>query len=204
MLTRSTQKGMLSTLKGSVYYTSEGKMACHYSEPQEILVTNNSKGEFMIYDFQKNTVAQKQNYMMSTETNQLFYFLEANRGDLGLSKMGFTLKETKFQEGLKITVWSPPMQLANSILKVEVAHNKSNPVFLGYFDKKGKAINKVYFYKYQMVAGLHFPTAVTQISYVTEKDSVISKTVYSNFKSDEKVDDQYLNFKIPGNAKVSQ
>ncbi len=204
MLTRSTRKGTLSTLKASVYYTSEGKMACHYTEPQEVLIVNNSKGEFMIYDFLKNSVAQKQNYMMSTESNQLFYFLEHSRGDLGLSKMGFSLKETKFQEGMKITVWSPPMQLANDILKVEVAHNKNNPVFLGYFDKKGKAINKVYFYKYQMVAGLSFPSSVTQISYVTAKDSVISKTVYSSFKVDQEVDEQYLNFKIPANAKVTQ
>lgn len=204
MLTRSTNKGMLSTLKGSVYYTSEGKMACHYNEPQEMLIMNNSKGEFTIYDFNKNTVAQKQNYMLGTETNQLFYFLENNRGDLGLFKMGFTLKETKFLEGLKITVWLPPMQLASEIQKVEVAHNKNNPVFLGYFDLKGKAINKVYFYKYEIVAGLQFPTAVTQISYFDAKDSVISKTSYSNFKVDQQVDEQYLNFKMPSNAKVIQ
>jgi outer membrane lipoprotein-sorting protein len=204
MVTRSTHKGMLSTLKAGVYYTSEGKMACHYNEPQEMLITSNAKGEFMIYDFAKNTVVQKQNYMMSTESNQLFYFLENNRGDLGLAKMGFSLKETKFNEGLKVTVWSPPMNVANDISKVEVAHDKNNPVFLGYFDKKGKPINKTYFYNYQMVAGLNFPTAVTQIAILDAKDSIISKTTYANFKVDQQVDEQYLNFKIPTNAKVTQ
>ncbi|MBS1505717.1 MAG: hypothetical protein JSS79_03630 [Bacteroidetes bacterium] len=204
MLTRSTRKGQLTTLKATVFYTSEGKMACHYVEPKEILVVNNSKGEFLVYDFINNSVAQKQNYLMSTETNQLFYFLESNRNDLGLSKMGFTLKETKFEGNLKITVWSPPLQLAKDISKVEVAHEKNNPVFLGYFDKKGKAINKVYFYNYQLVGATNFPAAVTQINYVTAKDSVISKTVYSNFKLDQDVNDQYLNFKIPANARVTQ
>ncbi len=202
MLTRTTRKGMVSRVNASVYYTSEGKMACHYTEPQELMIINNSKGDFTVYDFVNNTVAQKQNYLMSTETNQLFYFLENNRGDLGLSKMGFTLKETKFAKGLKITVWMPPMQLLNQISRVEVAHDKNNPVFLGYFDKKGKAINKVYFYNYEMIAGLRFPTSVTQISLVKDKDSIISKTTYSNFKVDQEVDEKYLNFKIPTNAKV--
>lgn len=204
MLTRSTQKGLVNTLKASVYYTSEGKMASYYSEPQPMLVSNNAKGEILVYDFKKNSVTQKQNFMMSTETNQLFYFLENNKNDLGLAKMGFSLKETKFEDGLRITVWQPPMPLMKDIQKVELAHDKANPVFLGYFDKKGKAINKVFFYSYQSVAGIQFPTSVTQITYTTEKDSVISKTLYSNFKVDKDVDEQYLNFKVPANAKVNR
>jgi len=204
MLMRSTKKGALTTWKAAVYYTSEGKMACHYTDPREAVVTMNTKGEFTVYDFESNTVAQKQNFAMSSENNQLFYFLENNRGDLGLSKMGFTLKETKFQDGLKITAWTPPMQLANEVSKVEVAHDKNNPVFLGYFNKKGKAFSKVYFYNYHMIAGLYFPAAVTQINYTNAKDSIVSKTIYSNFKVDKEVDEQYLNFKIPTNAKVAQ
>lgn len=202
MQTRSARNGKMSTIKASIYYTSEGKMASHYTVPAEILILNNTKGEFTVYDFVNNTVAQKQNYLLSSETNQLFYFLENNRGDLGLSKMGFALKETKFQDGLRITVWHPPMQLAKDISKVEVAHDKNNPVFLGYFNKKGKAINKVFFYNYEWVAGLKFPTSVTQISLINAKDSIVSKTMYSNFKTDKEVDDHFLTFKIPANAKV--
>ncbi|GHN00890.1 hypothetical protein WSM22_23790 [Cytophagales bacterium WSM2-2] len=204
MLTRSVAKGGLSTIKAAVYYTSEGKMACHYIDPHEALVTSNSKGELTVYDYESNSVLQRQNMAMSSEFNQLFYFLENNRGDLGLSKMGFSLKETKFQDGLKITVWLPPMQLANEVSKVELAHDKNNPAFLGYFNTKGKAFSKVYFYNYEMVAGLRFPTAVTQINYTSPKDSLISKTTYSNFKVDKEVDEQYLNFKIPTNAKITQ
>jgi outer membrane lipoprotein-sorting protein len=203
MVTRSAQKGLVNTLKATVYYTSEGKMASLYAEPQPMLVTNNAKGEIMVYDFKNNSVTQKQNFMMSTETNQLFYFLENNKNDLGLGKMGFGLKETRFEDGLRITVWQPPMQLAKDISKVELAHERSNPVFMGYFDKKGKALNKVFFYNYQTVAGLQFPSAVTQITYTSEKDSVVSKTSYSNFKVDSDVDEQYLNFKVPSNAKVN-
>ena len=204
MLTRSTYKGKLSSLKATVFYTSAGKMVSYYREPTEMLITNNSKGEITMYNFKNNTVIQKQNSMMSTDVNQLYYFLENNKNDLGLTKIGFVLTETKFKDGLKITVWSPPMQLVRDILKVELAHDKGNPVFLGYFDLKGKAINKVFFYDYHLVGGLQFPASVTYINFKGVNDSIISKTSYSNFKVDQEVDEQYLNFVIPANAKVTQ
>ncbi len=204
MLTRSTYKGKLSSLKATVFYTSAGKMVSYYREPAEMLITNNSKGEITMYNFKNNTVIQKQNSMMSTDVNQLYYFLENNKNDLGLTKIGFVLTETKFKDGLKITVWSPPMQLVKDILKVELAHDKGNPVFLGYFDLKGKAINKVFFYDYHLVGGLQFPASVTYINFKGVNDSIISKTSYSNFKVDQEVDEQYLNFVIPANAKVTQ
>ncbi len=204
MLTRSTYKGKFSSLKATVFYTSAGKMVSYYREPTEMLITNNSKGEITMYNVKNNTVIQKQNSMMSTDVNQLYYFLENNKNDLGLTKIGFVLTETKFKDGLKITVWSPPMQLVRDILKVELAHDKGNPVFLGYFDLKGKAINKVFFYDYHLVGGLQFPASVTYINFKGVKDSIISKTSYSNFKVDQEVDEQYLNFIIPANAKVTQ
>jgi len=202
MLSRSTHNGKLTVVKAVVFYTSAGKMVSYYHDPTELLITNNSKGEVSIYNYAQNTVTQTQNSMMGTEVNQLFYFMENNKNDLGLTKIGFTLVETRFQDGLKITVWVPPIQLLKQILKVELAHDKSNPVFLGYFDMKGNAVNKAFFYNYEMVGGRQFPTAVTYISFKSKKDSIISKTSYSNIKVDQQVDEQYLNFTIPTNAKT--
>lgn len=204
MVTRVAQGGSMRTMKATLFFTADGKMASHYSEPEPALVTNNAKGEILIYDFTRNTVTRKQNYLFNTESNQLFYFLEKSRADLGLAAMGFRLAETKFTEGLKVTVWSPPMQLAKSISRVELAHDKGNPVFLGYFDVAGKAISKTYFYQYQQVAGIQFPAAVSQINRITDTDSIVSKTQYSHFKVDRDVDDTYLRFQIPSDAAVIQ
>jgi len=204
MVTRIAQGGGMRTMKATLYFTADGKMASHYTEPEPFLVTNNTKGEIMMYDFGRNTVTRKQNYLLNTESNQLFFFLEKSRADMGLAAMGFRLTETKFAEGLKITVWTPPMQLAKDISKVELAHDKGNPVFLGYFDQRGKAISKMYLYQYQYVAGIQFPAAVSQISHISDADSIVSKTQYSNFKSGGEVDETYLRFQIPANAKVVQ
>ena len=202
MLTRVTRKGYISTMRAEVYYTSQGRMVSHYTEPQEMIVSNDKKGDMFVYTQKDNTVVQKQNFLFGTDQNQLFYFLENNKNDLGLSKMGFVLRETKFEDGLKITVWTPPLHLLKDIGKAELAHEKSNPVFLGYFSSKGKILKRVYFSNYQQIASVQFPTSITQITYETPKDSVLSKTTYTNIKLDRDVPDDFLNFKIPTNAKV--
>lgn len=202
METRASRKGLVTILKAEVFYTAEGKMVSHYTEPQELLVTNDKKGDITIYNYKENSIIQKQNFLFNTDQNQLFFFLENNKGTLGLDKMGFTLTETTFEDGLKITKWLPPMGIAKEISKAELAHEKDSPVFLGYFDKKGKAIKKVYFYNYRYLAALNFPAAITQITFENSKDSIVTKTTYSNFKLDKEVSDEYFNFKIPPGAKV--
>ncbi len=52
--------------------------------------------------------------------------------------MGYTLKATGFEDGLKITNWSPPMQLATQVSKVELVHEKGNPIYMGYHDTQRK------------------------------------------------------------------
>lgn len=202
MLSRSTRKGLVNTIKATVYYTAAGKMVSHYYEPTELLITNNKNGDISVYNFKDNTISQKQNFMLGTDQNQLFYFLENNKTDLGLTKMGFLLKETRFEDGLKISVWIPPLNLVRQISRVELVHEKNNPIFLGYFDIKGRVIKKNYFYDYRQVASVSFPTNVTQITFENAKDSIISKVSYSGFKLDNEVSEEYLNFKIPDNAKT--
>src|SRR6478609_2519417 len=202
MLTRTTKKGLISTLKAKIFYTSEGKMVSYYSDPRELLIINNKNGDISMYDIKDNSVTQKQNFLFRTDQNQMFYFLENNKSDLGLAKMGFALKETKFEDGLKISVWIPPFSLAREISKVELVHEKNSPIFLGYFNMKGKAIKKAYFYNYTQVASVYFPATLTQITFENDKDSIVSKVSYSNFKLDQDVSDEYLQFKIPDNAKV--
>ena len=202
MLSRSTRKGLVNTLKAKIFYTSEGRMVSYYYEPEKVLVTNNKKGDISIYNFKENSISQKQNFLFGTDQNQLFYFLGDNRSDLGLSKMGFLLNETRFEDGLKITIWLPPFSLARQLSRVELVHEKNNPIFLGYFDLKGRAVKKNFFYDYQQVASVYFPTSVTQITFENAKDSVVSKVSYSGFKLDNQVSDEYLNFKIPSDAKT--
>jgi outer membrane lipoprotein-sorting protein len=203
MHSRTAHKGRVNALKARVYYTAEGKMVSYFYEPEEMLVTNTAKGDMSIYTFKTNTVIQRQNFNFGTQSNQLFFFLENNRNDLGLTKMGFVLSDTRFENGLKVTRWQPPLQLAKEVSHVELAHEKGNPIFLGYFNKKKEPLNKVYFYNYVSIVGHSFPSSMTQILFVSPKDSTVTKTTYSGFKVDQEVPDEYLNFKIPADARVA-
>lgn len=200
---RSATAGNAVRTKASIYYTSEGKMLSYFSEPQEMVIVNNKKGEITIYDPLNNTVAQQQNFMLSTETNQLYFFLENKRADLGLSAMGYTIRNTKIEDGLKITEWNPPMALVKDISLVELVHEKGNPIFMGYYAANGNVIKKTFFYSYTKVSDyISLPSAVTQIDYKSATDSVVTKTTYTKFRLNQQVEDSKLTFEVPKNAKL--
>lgn len=203
METRSTSGGKATRIRASLYYTSEGKMVTYFREPYELVIVNNKKGELLVYNPAENTVLQQQNYMLGTETNQLFFFLENKRNDLGLLAMDYTIRNTRMEGGLKITEWNPPMNLVREISKVELVHEKGNPIFMAYHAANGAVLKKMYFYNYNKISEyVSLPAVVTQIDFKTPQDSIITKTAYSQFKLNQQVEDERLNFIVPSNAKV--
>ncbi|MFM7850689.1 MAG: LolA family protein, partial [Flammeovirgaceae bacterium] len=205
METKTAIKGMSGRIVSNIYYSSDGKMVSYYSEPEPLIVINNRKGDITMYNIRDNAVSSQQNYIFSTETNQLYYFLDNKKADLGLSSIGYTIKETKFEDGLKVTIWIPPVNLAGEISKVEMVHEKSNPIYMAYYGKNNNPLKKIYFYNYKKLNDyITLPNTVTQINFVTSSDSVIMKTTYSNFKLNQEVDETKLNFVVPANARIAK
>lgn len=203
METRVASGGKSTQTKATIYYTAEGRMVSYYSLPQEMVIVNNKKGEITIYNPVANTVVQDQNYMLGTETTQLYFFLENKRNDLGLIAMGYSVKSTRFEDGLKITDWNPPMEIAQQVLKVELVHEKGNPIFMAYHGANGMIVKKMFFYNYTDVSEyISMPTAIVQIDFKTVKDSIVTKTAYSQFRLNQMVVDDKLDFTIPSSAKV--
>ena len=203
MISRSIRYGKTMTMRAEICYNlSGGKMVSHYSEPIEQYILNTSKGEISIYSPEKNTVQQQVNYLYSTETTQFYYFLNNQKTDLGLRGMGFINKNTKFEKDLMISTWLPPTRVAKQIKEIELVHQGLNPIYTKYIGAGGNVIKKIYYYQYQNVGGIDFPLAVTQIDYFSTKDSVISKTSYTDVKINEAVNSKLANFVIPSNAKT--
>ncbi len=200
---RSAAAGNAIKTKASIYYTAEGKMLSYFSEPQEMVIINNKKGEITIYNPITNTVAQQQNYLLGTETNQLFFFLDNKRNDLGLNAMGFTIRNTKIEDGLKITEWNPPMVMVKDVSKVELVHEKGNPIFMAYYSANGNIVKKTFFYNYVKVSDyISLPSVVTQIDFKSATDSVVTKTNYTKFRLNQQVENDKLNFEVPKDAKL--
>ena len=121
---------------------------------------------------------------------------------MGLSDMGFNIASTSFEDGLMVTDWAPPVQIANQLGAIKLVHDRNDPIFMSYKDSKGMTIKKVFYYDYINMSGITIPTSVTQIDYHSPVDSVITKISYSNVRTDNEVDDHLLNYKIPESAKV--
>ena len=101
-----------------------------------------------------------------------------------------------------ITEWSPPMEMMSQIQKVELVHDRQNPIYMAYFESTGRIIKKVYFYDFIQVDRIEFPTSFTQIDYKASNDSIVTKAAYSDMKVDNQMSTNYLDFEIPRNAKV--
>lgn len=204
MTSRSLFKGNSTTAKAEIYYENTGKIVSHFIHPVDYFVISNSKGEVSLYNTKENTVTITQSLSFSTESSYFHFFLRDKANDMGLKDLGFKLNNTKYEEGLLITTWIPSIPGKQPITSIELAHENYKPIYLGYTDMNFKLFKKIYFNDYIDLKDLMLPQVITEIEYVSEKDSVIRKTTYSDFRINENAKDELINFKIPPNAKIEK
>jgi len=203
MTAKVLQNGKYIVTKGVVFYqVAGGLLVTHFISPYENLVITNSVGEYKIYNKEENTVTQSQGADYSSENSFIYYFLSGKTQSMGLRSLGFQLTDTKIEDNLVITTWLPPLNLSSLLSKVELAHENYQPIFLGFFDSNGKPKQKVYYSAYTKIGNYNIPMNITEFQYLAQGDSIITKRSYSDVKINEQVDDTYLSFKIPVNAKL--
>ncbi|MBW8050789.1 MAG: hypothetical protein FVQ77_10735 [Cytophagales bacterium] len=203
MTAKVLQNGKYIVTKGVVFYQAAGGLlVTHFTSPSEYLVSTNARGEYKIYNKEANTITQSQGADYSSENSFLYYFLSGKTQSMGLRSVGFQLIDTKIEDNLVITTWSPPLNLSSLLSKAELAHENYQPIFLGFFDSDGKPKQKVFYTAYSKIGNYNIPLNITEFQYLTQGDSIITKRSYSDVKINEQVDDTYLSFKIPVNAKL--
>lgn len=200
--TKQVKNGKASTVKATYYYSSGGKIVTHFTQPREYVLLTNSKGEYKIYDPKNNTVEQSQNDAFSTDITFFGHFLNNRINDMGLRNMGFSLQNTRFDEGAMITDWKPQLVNAESPYYIELVHENSLPIFIGYKDISGKYMRKVFFYNYQKIQQVNLPATVTDINYLANGDSIVGRTQYTDILVNEKASGSYFDFQVPQNAKL--
>lgn len=202
MRVRSAQSGYLKTVEADLYYSLDGRLVSFYEIPVSYVVIGNSKGEVQVYNPGKHTVYQDRNPVFSTENSQVYFFLQNRKYDLGLTAMGFTNVNTTFEDGLMVTEWAPPAEAAGQLLRIKMVHEGPNPIYLEYQSPEEQVIKKIYFYNYRPVGNQEFPQAMTQIDYFEDRDSLLTKTEFTDFRLDNDVDQERLNFEVPADAQL--
>lgn len=197
-------KGSKSIFKCDIYYSKEkDAVVTHYYYPSEFIKMSNRFGEMKIYFPETNSVSVQQNMMFSTTNELLYYFINNNVSDLGLSKEGFTLVNSSREEGMMVTTWLAPSTLPG-IYQVKIVFKEMLPIFAEYSDKKGDILKKLYYSKYTDYKAFRLPLRITEISFHSKTDSTISLSVFSNVRTDEFPENNYFNFKIPDDAKITK
>lgn len=197
------EKGKYITVSGEMYYDIGGKrMTTHLTKPFENVTVVNVNGEMKIYDPLDNTVVYSNSQMNTTESSYFHHFFNFSSSDMGLQKLGYVISSTKVEDGMIITTWVPKEEKTTPIKSIELAHQKSDIMYMGVMSKKKKFLGKVFFSKHQKVGEFSIPMSITEFGYSEKGDSTVTKKVYSNPKVNEQVNSKYINFQVPKNAKV--
>lgn len=199
---RKADNGKISVIETDIYMDANGKMITYFSKPENIVIINNEKGQVSIFDEKNNTVVQSQSYHYSSKSNEIYYFVNNKKSDLGLAEIGFTIQDISYKDGLRITEWTPPMEGLEYFSKVKLVHDNENPIYLEYMDQNEMVVKKTYFYNYDKINYIELPKSITHIDFKTENDSIVSKTQFENIRFDLPESKEKLNFKIPTDAKI--
>ncbi len=202
MIQRSNFQGKTTTINSTAYFTQGSDLVIHQTFPMDLFVFNNRDGELKIYNPNENSVYQTVNYDLNSETNQFYFFFMNQTGDMGLRNLGFRLKNSSLEDGHLVSEYESDGEFKKYFKKVKLVHKRKDPVFLGYMNEDDEYLKKVYYYDYEDVYGMNFPKAITEITYLENRDSVISKTEFINFTINNPLDKEIIDFKIPESAEL--
>lgn len=204
MVARTLYKGKSITVKGQLFYKVQGGlMVTRIISPMEQIVVANATGEFKSYDIKSNSVTLMQGLDFSSKNSFIYNFLSGNINDMGLSSLGYKLKDTKIDGKIVVSTYMAPTEKIMEITKVEIAHENYLPIFMGFYDNKGNKVQKIYYTNYQNVSHIKMPFTITEIEFLGAQDSTITRRTYSNLKLNEQVDNTWFNYQIPANAKIN-
>lgn len=203
MVSKTVQKGKVVTIIADVYYQKKtGLMITHFTKPFETISITDAYGNMKIYDPKINTVMQMTGLNYSSDNSLFYYFLSNKTEDMGLKNMGFKLINTKLDNKMVITSWTSTSS-TTTITKAEVVHQNYVPIYLAFYNKKNRVVSKTYYSNYQKIGGVNIPLTVTEIQFsALSNDSLIQRKSYSNPLIDMQVNDMWLNYKIPADAKI--
>jgi hypothetical protein len=196
--------GTKNIFKCDIYYNKEkDAIITHHFYPVEFVKISNRFGEMKIYFPKSNTVTLQQNESLSTTNELLYYFINNKESDLGLSKEGFRLISTSREEDMMITIWQAPASL-KIINQIKIVFRDMLPLYAEYLRLDGFIIKKIYYSKYSDFITFKIPLRITEISFENKTDSVIKLSTFSNVHTTDFPMDNYFDFKIPDDAKISK
>ena len=116
---------------------------------------------------------------------------------MGLTSLGYALSGSSTDEdGYLKRVYTTRKKEA--VPRVEVVLKDFLPVYVAYMDHSGNVVSKTYLSGYDLASRFVFPSRVTAIDYLKDRDSSVTRTLYSNIKLNS--DESGFSFVLPDDA----
>jgi hypothetical protein len=202
--TQVLKNGTKSVFKCDIFYNKEkDAIVTHHYYPVEFVKMSNRYGEMKMYFPETNSVTLQQNQSLSTTNELLYYFINNNVSDMGLSKEGFKLLSTTREGEMMVTTWQAPENLL-FVSIIRIVYKEMRPIYSEYIDAAGEIVRKIYYSKYADFNTFSFPLRITEISFESKADSTIKLSVFSDVRINNFAEDNYFNYTIPDDAKISK
>ncbi|MEI6049848.1 MAG: hypothetical protein WCS03_13165 [Bacteroidota bacterium] len=202
--TQVLSKGSKSIFKCDIFYNKEKDVVVtHHYYPADFVKMSNRFGEMKIYFPETNSVTIQQNQSLSTTNELLYYFINNKLTDLGLSKEGFKLVSSTPEEGMIVTIWQAPVSL-KVINQIKIVFKEMLPVYAEYLGMDKEIKKKIFYSRYADYKTFRMPLRITEISFETKSDSTIRLSIFSNVRTNNFPENNYFNFQIPDDAKISK
>lgn len=194
---KQVANGSVKTTLKHVYCSSGGRLVSRFSRPGDIVTVANPRGLGLLYNEATGEVLSSEEI---TSTDDLMYiFLSRGVYDLGLLRFGYTLASQRTdREGYLIKTFTSSEAGRQPV--AELVFKDYLPVYLARKNSDGRIIGKQYFSDYKPAGRLMFPGRVTEIIYLSAKDSTVTRTLYTNVQAD--APDELAGFEVPSDAKA--
>ena len=197
---KTVSKGKMQAADKEIYYTKGGNLTIRWNRGLATYYTLSTPFGFtdIYYPASKESMTlDPQMFKMQDEL--LYVFAEGGAEDMGLGREDFVLKSSKKDGSFTVRRYEPRKGGGMCAWVELVSGADFLPVYVAYYNKKGKIITKTYLSGYTSVKGFAFPMRVTEISYLGEKkDSTVRLDIYRNLEVD--VPNELFGFHIPSDA----
>ncbi|MBQ2515491.1 MAG: hypothetical protein II533_04040 [Bacteroidales bacterium] len=196
---QTVMDGKVTTVTKEVYCSANGRLVTVFHSPELAYIISNPKGEVQIYRPSAKEVISEVKEDFSDRDDLLYLFLTGRVDDMGLAGYGYKLVSSKQEEG-GIIRKAYRCDEPGRIPRVELVTENFLPIYLAYIDGGGKVVSKTWFTQYLKLPRFFLPARVTNVSYTTSRDSVITRTTYSDVKVDP--DSPLFDFQVPADARL--
>ncbi len=196
-------QGKTFTIEADMYYWSDiKKLITKYDAPRNLVYVYTSTGETKVYNTESNEVRVNQNPAMTSKHNLLYLFVNNNLQDMGLREAGYKLQETNYEDNYMISYWESGGESRLTLPKIKLVHENHIPIYTAYYNVKDQLVRKTYYSEYQYFKSFAMPLRVTDIDYLPNGDSLITRMRYMDVKTGMQAQSSYFYFEVPEDANL--